>query len=305
MSHYKNIFIASIIVVTTLGLSHKKDKTQYDEIPPGTIRIDSNFFADETEITNFSYAEYTFWMSRIFGDSSEKYLGSVPKENVWLYNDTCYIPYAHLYFLHPAYRDYPAVGISQKQAEDYCKWRSDRVFELILIREGVIEYQGGQTSDNHFSIENYYNGKYNNNPPDLTYNIYPHYKLPSFDEWKRFRNFSPDKTKKQSRKEIRKHRKRHCFQASKYPSDSVQYNIVSCIGDSIRRDPTRPVFCDPLNFQIFFVYGNVSEWLEEKDSYIGGSWRDSTTAYFNKPRVSEWPTEYIGFRCVFEWRKYK
>ena len=42
------------------------------------------------------------------------------------------------YLRHPAYRDYPVVGVSWEQANDYCTWRTDRVNERILIDAGLI-----------------------------------------------------------------------------------------------------------------------------------------------------------------------
>jgi formylglycine-generating enzyme required for sulfatase activity len=84
---------------------------------------------------------------------------------------------------HPSYRDYPVVGVSWLQANDFCKWRTDRVNEAILVREGIIKWHFANTYDhensdvgaanrsnyasmtsspeNMFSTENYLNGNYN------------------------------------------------------------------------------------------------------------------------------------------------
>ena len=63
------------------------------------------------------------------------------------------------YFQHPAYNDYPVIGVSYEQAIDYAKWRSDRVFEQVLLQKEVIDYNTTQNLDNYFSIEKYYNGE--------------------------------------------------------------------------------------------------------------------------------------------------
>ena len=42
------------------------------------------------------------------------------------------------YLRHPSYREYPVVGVSWEQANDYCIWRTDRVNERILIDAGLI-----------------------------------------------------------------------------------------------------------------------------------------------------------------------
>jgi formylglycine-generating enzyme required for sulfatase activity len=44
------------------------------------------------------------------------------------------------YFRYPAYRDYPVVGVSWIQANDFCKWRTDRVNEYILVEQGIIKW---------------------------------------------------------------------------------------------------------------------------------------------------------------------
>ena len=73
---------------------------------------------------------------------------------------TCLRAVVDYYLRHPAYRDYPVVGVSWLQASDYCKWRTDRVNEYILIREGVLEYNVDQRDDNTFNTEAYYAGQH-------------------------------------------------------------------------------------------------------------------------------------------------
>ena len=46
---------------------------------------------------------------------------------------------AESYLRHPSYSDYPVVGVSWNQANDYCKWRTDRVNEKILMDKGVLK----------------------------------------------------------------------------------------------------------------------------------------------------------------------
>jgi sulfatase modifying factor 1 len=57
------------------------------------------------------------------------------------------------YLRHPAYRDYPVVGVNWLQANDYCAWRTDRVNEVILIREGLFEHYPNQINEDHFTTD--------------------------------------------------------------------------------------------------------------------------------------------------------
>ncbi len=100
----------------------------------------SSFYMDQYEIRNLDWREYTNWMKVVFARTAPKLVEKVqPDPKVWreelAYNE----PYLQNYFNHPAYDQYPVVGISWEQAMDYCVWRTDRVNELALIREGVVD----------------------------------------------------------------------------------------------------------------------------------------------------------------------
>ena len=99
----------------------------------------SSFYMDQYEITNKNWGEYTTWMKVVFGRVAPKLaLKAQPNVTVWreelAYNE----PYLQNYFSHPAYNEYPVVGVTWEQAMDYCQWRTDRVNEKNLWEAGVI-----------------------------------------------------------------------------------------------------------------------------------------------------------------------
>ena len=121
----------------------------------------SSFYMDETEITNHFWLEYLYWLGRVFWSRlSRSYVKALPDTLVWrsklAYNE----PYVDYYLRHPAYRDYPVVGVTWKQANDYCLWRSDRVNEYIMIREGILEHYVNQAAEDNFNTDAYYAGQY-------------------------------------------------------------------------------------------------------------------------------------------------
>ena len=102
-----------------------------------------SFYMDETEVTNLMYMEYLDWLKRVFSPEDEKYKniyqGASPDTLVWRnrlgYNETM----TNNYLRHPAYAEYPVVGVNWIQAVEFSKWRTDRVNESVLEKEGYLK----------------------------------------------------------------------------------------------------------------------------------------------------------------------
>ena len=159
----------------------------------------SSFYMDETEITNHQYKEYLYWLERVFSSSYPGvYQRALPDTLVWreelAYNE----PYVETYFRHPAYDDYPVVGVNWSQANDFCKWRTDRVNEMILIERGILKPGAEQKDADNFNTESYLAGQYQGdvrkNLKDLKTGgerpvrfedgiLLPSYRLPTEAEW--------------------------------------------------------------------------------------------------------------------------
>ena len=100
--------------------------------PPGTVPISEAFFADESEVTNISWKEYLYWIAEKEGETSEAYAAALPDTTVW---QGAAETMNRVYFWHPAYESYPVVGINHEQATAYCKWRTERVKEMLMARK--------------------------------------------------------------------------------------------------------------------------------------------------------------------------
>lgn len=167
---------------------------------PRTVTV-SSFYMDETEITNFNWLEYLYWLDRVFGiDYPQVFKKALPDSLVWrsklAYNE----PYVEHYLRHPAYRDYPVVGVNWLQSNDFCAWRTDRVNEIILIREGIMQHYINQVNEDNFNTDAYLLGQYESGKnvpgiPDFHPNrdfrnvrmedgiLLPKYRLPTEAEW--------------------------------------------------------------------------------------------------------------------------
>lgn len=142
-----------------MGQNQEDLKYEHNNTPrPATV---SSFYMDEVETSNADYAEYIYWLDRIYGqDYPEVVERAKPDPLVW--NDVAGFrdPLVENYFENPGYNNYPVVGVTWEQARDYCDWRTDRINEYILIQHRVLKFDAGQTADNNFNTEAYLAGQY-------------------------------------------------------------------------------------------------------------------------------------------------
>ena len=126
---------------------------------PRRVTVES-FYMDETAVSNVNYRYYLDWTRKVYASYPEVYRKALPDTLVWrsklAYNE----PLVEYYLRHPSYHDYPVVGVSWLQCMDYCQWRTNRVNEGILIREGILEKDPNQRDENNFDTDAYLNGQY-------------------------------------------------------------------------------------------------------------------------------------------------
>jgi len=108
---------------------------------PKKIHVRS-FYMDETEVTNSEYFLYLQYIKDVFPPSEEKYKhiynSVLPDTLVWRKSLGNTDLLSENYLRHPAFSDYPVVGVSWLQANQYCKWRTDAVNLKKLIDKGYI-----------------------------------------------------------------------------------------------------------------------------------------------------------------------
>lgn len=148
---------------TILG-SYEEDIFNKRDNLERTVTV-ASFYMDETEVANIHWLEYLYYIkldsSRVFYESA------LPDTTVWArdlaYND----PYVDHYLRYPGFRFFPVVGVSWKQAVDYCGWRTSFVNARLADQAGIelpAESSGGRI-------------------PLETGVVLPDYRLPSEAEW--------------------------------------------------------------------------------------------------------------------------
>lgn len=272
----------------TMGRVEQEVHYDWDNIPR-TVTV-SSFYMDETEVTNFAYLEYLYWLSRVYSaDYPEVYQKALPDTLVWRsklgYNE----PYVEYYLRHPAYRDYPVVGVNWLQANDYCAWRTDRVNEIILIREGLFEHYPNQINEDNFNTEAYLLGQYESGKrvdgiPDLNPNmeyrnvriedgiLLPKYRLPTEAEWE----YAAYGLIGNTIDELIPDRKLYPWNGHAVRNSNEKYigqilaNFKRGRGDNMgvagklndNADITAPVYAYwPNDYGLYNMAGNVSEWV--------------------------------------------
>ena len=188
-----------------------QDDIMHDWNNSPTAQHVQSFYMDETEVTNKMYMEYLDYLKKVYPPENPMYAniyqGALPDTLVWRnrlgFNETM----TNNYLRHPAYAEYPVVGVNWVQATQFAEWRTDRVNEYYLSKEGYIEEDAlygvlnGEV-EGTFSTEAYLNN------PESVYNgqidslqgkqkkdsisnfakrssgiISPEYRLPTETEW--------------------------------------------------------------------------------------------------------------------------
>jgi len=180
----------------TMGLTQQDVTYEWNNIPR-RVTV-SSFYMDETEVSNINYREYIYWLNRVYKSYPEVFRAALPDTLVWreelAYNE----PFVETYFRYPSYDEYPVVGVSWLQAVEYCKWRTNRVNEMILIEKGILNPNPDQVDAENFNTNAYLAGQYQGNVrknlEDLQTGgeravrfedgiLLPEYRLPTEAEW--------------------------------------------------------------------------------------------------------------------------
>ncbi len=298
------LFLVFLIVIGCRSYQISDINFEKNFVPPNGFKVSDNLFIDKTEISNAYWKEYQYWLKNIFGEDSFEYISSSPDTTLWIGEtllDTTLVKKYHSSYM---YNNFPVVGITQQQALEYSKWRSDRVFEFLLIKSGKIKLSNNQTGDNYFTIERYFSGGYFDYIPDTTIRLVPKFTLPTLSEIKLI-EMKVNISNAQIIESCKKKRFKKCKQDYMYVNSKNNSNNYCEIYES----PVKPVGIDCANASFLEVHnliGNVSEWTKGYLETYGGSWLDEIDqneliiSNNNKSKSCD-----IGFRNIFKLEKRK
>ena len=268
---------------------------------PRTVSV-SSFYMDETEVANVHYREYIYWLQRAYSsDYPELISKALPDSTVWRRNLAYNEPMVSMYFRHAGYNFYPVVGVNWYQANEFAKWRSDRVNEYVLMKAGALKKNPNQVNEDIYTNETYVAGQYDGlaggrRKRDLDPNgsgrrntnysdgiMLPNYRLPTEAEWEYaavglIGNNPTRSTSKRRGEEVITDRNIYPWG----PKDGARYglrnsaqgqfngNFKRGAGDAMgiagglndNADYPAPIFSfKPNSFGLYNMAGNVSEWV--------------------------------------------
>ena len=148
----------------TFTMGKVQDDVMHDWNNTPTQQHVQSFYMDETEVTNFMYLEYLDWLKKVYPPTDDNYKkiyeGASPDTLVWRnrlgYNETM----TNNYLRHPSYADYPVVGVNWIQAVEFSNWRTQRVNEALLEKNGYLKKNAKTldvTAESNFDTETYLN----------------------------------------------------------------------------------------------------------------------------------------------------
>lgn len=170
------VFLISTLIVFT-GKSQPK-QTEYYKMEysswfafvPGN-NVVQPFYISAKPITNREYILYLVWTSRVYVDYPTVLFDALPgiKEfyqpfnSTLLFSDSTYLseyfekaePFVRDYMFNLKYLDYPVIGVSWAQANNFCRWYSNRYNEFSVVKLNHLAFDKHPINSDNFTSETF------------------------------------------------------------------------------------------------------------------------------------------------------
>ena len=276
------LILAFCFIITIISCSRKldvvRDQPKDFLYAPNCYWLRDNLQIDVTEISNVHYREYLYWLSKEYPMDSSIYLNAFPNTLVWREMYFNYQPFVNYYLSHPTYAHMPVVGVTNQQAEAYCKWRSFVVNQMIYRNKEKLKIENQDTLY-HFPVKYLY-------------------RLPTKEEWE-YAALAGDSLTEQTFGFESILDGEESFIFSKENATIKSYDAVNRVFNNII--PIQVFEGKKNRYGLYNMIGNVAELVQEEGIAKGGSFYhnlDSSRIIIDIPYST--PKAWLGFRCVCE-----
>jgi len=226
------------------------------------------FYMASTEVTNIQWREFLMYLKQ--EGETEEYKANILDTTVWRQGLGDTEPFVNYYYQHQAYSEYPAVGMTLKQAKAYAHWLTEIyslknqgvkiTFSVPTKKQWIRAARGDET------MRYPWGGPYLRNSKGLYLANFKSYDASTIH----------------------------------YNDESKKYEIITpdgFIDDAIITAPGKSYF--PNQFGVYNMSGNVAELVSDDAVAMGGSWND--TGYdvrVESEQPAAEPKSTIGFRVI-------
>lgn len=274
MKYFWSFLLLMPIFLSTAVFGSNDKKSKFD-LDAKTSEVKPGLWVSKFEVSNAMYKE--FLMGLIEDGRAAEVARFAPDLSVWEKDLNFNDPYTQYYFKHPAFMEYPVVGVSYEAAVAYCEWLTSRITDAVYSKADgkdakiryrfrlptEAEWELAASIEGKKSSEGYYAGGY----------AYPRNAkgLYEFNHKLGKGNFAG-------------------VLDTKNPKDFEGY-MITCPIDAFGPDGRG----------LYNMSGNVAEIVAEKGISKGGSWADEADACRVEAREAyDVPTAKLGFRFVIE-----
>ncbi len=234
-------------------------------------KVDS-FYMYQHEVSN---GEYVYFLDDLKKVDTNTYKKMLPDTLVWRNKVTNVEPYVTYYLRHPAYANYPVVGVSHEQATYYCKWLTQKymsnpkrkykkvAFDLPTVNQWYYAAAGGIARATFpWRGPNMQNSK---------------------GEWLANFKVIPQNNIGKHTFDVKKNN--GVYEQEEFFIAGTSANVLGYSSAYASFYTTPVVSHRANNYGIYNMAGNVEEFVKEQDITKGGSWLD--TGYYLQNLVEE------------------